>query len=143
MPLKTSTPISGRLRLAASELFLSVWGWPVAGSSGGFTLATTAHRSGPQAWMRMVQPSLSSHSPVGSATAGATPTATKAQAANVALRIERALIALSLDLYHPAILERHAAVHPLRQFHVVGGDHSGKPGGAHELGERVEDMTRG
>src|SRR4051794_4851705 len=127
MPLKTSTPISGRLRLAASELFLSVWGWPVAGSSGGFTLATTAHRSGPQAWIRMVQPSLSSQSPVGSAAAGATPTAIKAEAAKAALRIERALIALSLDLHHPAILECHAAVHPLRQFHVVSGDDGGEP----------------
>src|SRR4051794_25174268 len=91
----------------------------------------------------MVQPSLSSQSPVGSAAAGGAPTAIKAQAANVALRIERALITVSLDLHHPAILERHAAVHPLRQFHVVGGDYSGEPGGAHELGERVEDMACG
>src|SRR4051794_31017622 len=127
MPLKTSTPISGRLRFDASELFLSVWGWPVAGSSGGFTLATTAHRSGPQAWMRMVQPSLSSQSPVGSAAAAATPTAIKAEAAKAALRIERALITVLLNLHHPAILKRHAAVHPLRQFHVVGGDHSREP----------------
>src|ERR1051325_9584724 len=143
MLLKTSIPTNGRLRFAASALFLSVWAWPVAGSSGGFTLAITPHRPGPRDCMRMVQPSLSSQSPVGSAAAGTIHTANQAHTAHATLRIERTFISALPDLHHAAILERHAAVHPLRQLHVVGGDDGGQPGCAYELGKRVEDMARG
>src|ERR1041385_8358724 len=89
----------------------------------------------------MVQPSLSSQSPVGSAATGAAPAAMNAHATNATLRVDRALIAVSLYFHNATALERHPTVHPLRQFHVVRGDHGGEAGGAHQLGERVEDVT--
>src|SRR5947207_1321051 len=144
MPLKTSTPMSGRFRLEESELFLSVHGWPVAGSSGGLTLAITAQRSAPQGWMRIVQPSLSTQRPVGSASAGSIKINISASTAKAAVSVKHDLIArASLDLHHAPVLERHPPVHPLRQFHVVRGDDRGEPGGAHELRQGLEDVGRG
>src|SRR2546423_3894080 len=64
-------PMSGRSRFDTSGLFLSVQPLPVAGSSGGCVLTMCAQSACPQVWMRIVQPSLSSQMPVGSAKAGA------------------------------------------------------------------------
>src|SRR2546423_6298811 len=63
-------PMSGRSRFDTSGLFLSVQPLPVAGSSGGCVLTMCAQSACPQVWMRIVQPSLSSQIPVGSAKAG-------------------------------------------------------------------------
>src|SRR3954464_2564549 len=68
MPSTICTPIKGRLRLAESELFLSVFGFPVSGSFGFFNQMIVPHRAPPDfaIFMRQVQPSVS-HVPVGSA----------------------------------------------------------------------------
>src|SRR6266705_1343658 len=56
-------PTSGRLRRPGSAFFLSVHGWPVAGSSRGLRLEIVPHIASPHAWMRMAHPSLSSQTP--------------------------------------------------------------------------------
>src|SRR6516164_8851187 len=66
---RTSTPTSGRLRLAGSGLYLSVAGRPVAGSFAGTTLARNPHSPTPHAAMRMLPPSDARHRPIGSAKA--------------------------------------------------------------------------
>src|ERR1044072_3180465 len=62
------TPISGRLRLAESELFLSVFGFPVSGSFGSFSPTIVPHKAPPQsAILTRELPAWVSHVPVGSA----------------------------------------------------------------------------
>src|ERR1043166_4691326 len=50
---------------------------------------------------------------------------------------------LSLHLYHLTVAQGDAAVHALRQIHVVGGDDGGEAGRAHQLRERAEHVIRG
>ena len=52
MPSTIGTPISGRLCLLASALFLSVFGRPVAGSFGSFSHTKVPHSAPPQLVMR-------------------------------------------------------------------------------------------
>jgi hypothetical protein len=53
MPSTICTPISGRLRLAASELFLSVFGFLVSESFGSCSQTMVPHRAPPQSATRM------------------------------------------------------------------------------------------
>src|SRR5688572_13609794 len=72
MPSTICTPISGRLRLAASELFLSVFGLPVSGSFGSFSHMMVPHSAPPQSATRMREvPVWVSQVPVGSAASAA------------------------------------------------------------------------
>ena len=52
MPSTIGTPSSGRLCLLASALFLSVFGWPVAGSFGSLSQTSAPHSAPPQLVMR-------------------------------------------------------------------------------------------
>src|SRR6476619_1034315 len=62
------TPINGRLRLAASELFLSVFGFPLSGSLGSFSQTIVPHSAPPQsAILTRELPPWVSHVPDGSA----------------------------------------------------------------------------
>src|SRR5437763_4457032 len=81
--------MSGRSRFDASPLFLSVHGFPVGGSSGGCVLVISAHSACAHAWMRIVQPSLSSQTPVGSAKAGAMLVHARRKAAQNRFSMER------------------------------------------------------
>src|SRR6185503_9850190 len=68
MPSTICTPISGRLRFDASELFLSVFGLPVSASFGSFSHTMVPHSAPPQSAMRMRElPPWVSHLPIGSA----------------------------------------------------------------------------
>src|SRR5215211_5305203 len=49
----------------------------------------------------------------------------------------------SRHLHDHSVLDGDAAIHLLRQCHVVGGDQGGETGGAHELIERTENMGSG
>src|SRR2546423_889869 len=73
-------PISGRLRLLGSELFLSVQGRPVAGSVGVFIPAGVPQGAAPHFARRTRLPSIACHRPRGSAVAGPMPAAMSAQA---------------------------------------------------------------
>src|ERR1051325_7033064 len=68
MPSTICTPMSGRLRFAASELFLSVLGFPVSGSFGSFSQTIVPHSAPPQsAILTRDVPAWVSHVPDGSA----------------------------------------------------------------------------
>ena len=48
-----------------------------------------------------------------------------------------------LQLDDLPVPKRHAAVHARGDVHVVGRDDDGEPGGAHQLGQRVEHVLGG
>src|SRR4029077_5146061 len=116
MPSTICTPSSGRLRFAASELFLSVFGLPVSGSFGSFSQTIVPHSAPPQSATRMRDPPVwVSHVPVGSAASalpepGSASTVTSARVRPILMSLLR-----TLGLPPPALLHI-----------LLGGEKAGK-----------------
>jgi hypothetical protein len=49
----------------------------------------------------------------------------------------------SVELYHRAVSDGHAAIHLLGNIEIMGGNDSGESGGAHQLVERGKDPFGG